>query len=211
MGSETASTPHAGRVAGILLAAGTSSRMGENKLLLDVGGEPLVARVARQAKAGGLDPLVVVLGHEAERARAALAGFDCVPIVNLDYASGQPSSVAAGIAALPEDVSAAMILLADMPFVSGAMVAALVDRLRASGAPLVVSRYGDVQAPPALYTRALFGELSTMTDGRCGREVIARHRDEAEAIVWPAERLADLDTPEDLAEVRALAARLEPA
>jgi molybdenum cofactor cytidylyltransferase len=197
------------RIAGILLAAGTSSRMGENKLLLEIGGEPLVARTTRRALAGGLDPLVVVVGHEAAHVRAALAGVDCRVVVNPDFLSGQPSSVAAGIAALPDEAAAAMILLADMPLVSAAMVRGLVERRRESGARLAVSRYGYVQAPPALYDRSLFGELSRMTDGRCGREVIARHRDEAEFVVWPAERLADLDTPSDLARVRALAAELD--
>ena len=205
---ERASAERGIRVAGILLAAGTSSRMGENKLLLEVGGEPLVARVARRAVAGGLDPLVVVLGHDAAPVRAALAGVECLPIVNDDFASGQPSSVAAGIASLPADAEAVMILLADMPFVSPAMVRDLVARRRESGARLVVSRYGEVQAPPAIYDRSLFGELSRMSDGRCGREVIARHRDEAEAVVWPEERLADLDVPGDLERVRALAAEL---
>jgi molybdenum cofactor cytidylyltransferase len=190
------------RVAGILLAAGTSSRMGTNKLLLEIAGEPVVARAARQALDGGLDPLVVVLGFEAEATRAALAGVDCVAVVNGDYASGQPSSVAAGIAALPTDVDATMILLADMPFVSSEMIARLIERFQTSGAPIAISRYGEVQAPPALYDRTLFDELSHMTDGRCGREVIARHRDEAVALVWPEERLADLDTPGDLAAVR---------
>lgn len=201
----------AASVAGIVLAAGTSSRMGENKLALVIGGETLLYRVARQARAAGLDPLVVVLGHEAERARALLAGVECTPIENPDYASGQPSSVAAGIAALPPEVEAVVILLGDMPFVSAAMLRALLERRRATGARLVISRYGEVQAPPALYDRALFAELSRMSDGRCGREVIARHRDEAETLVWPEDRLADLDVPDDLARVRALAATLDPA
>lgn len=199
------------RIAGILLAAGTSSRMGENKLLLEIGGEPLLCRVARQALAGGLEPLVVVLGHEAERARALLAGVDCATVENPAYASGQPSSVAAGIAALPPGIDAAMILLADMPFVSPAMIRSLVERRITGGARLVISRYGEIQAPPALYDRSLFAELSNMTDGRCGREVIARHRDEAEALVWPSDRLADLDLPDDLARVRALAAAFDSA
>lgn len=202
------------RIAGILLAAGTSSRMGDNKLLLEIGGEPLVRRVARQALAGGLEPLVVVLGHEASRVRDALVDTDCRIVVNQEYISGQPSSVAAGIAALPRGVggvTAAMILLADMPFVSPQIVRGLVERRRESGARLVVSRYGEIQAPPALYDWSLFAELSHMTDGRCGREVIARHREEAEVLGWPAERLADLDTPDDVARVRALAASLDSA
>jgi molybdenum cofactor cytidylyltransferase len=185
--------------------------MGFNKLLLTMRGETLLHRAARQALEGGLQPLVVVLGHEAEKARAALARLDCQPVVNPDWTAGQPSSVAAGIAALPADVDAAMILLADMPFVSPAIVRGLVDRRAASGARLVVSRYGGVQAPPAIYERSLFAELSNMSDGRCGREVIARHRDEASAIEWAARRIDDLDVPADLARAGALAPHSSPA
>ena len=203
--------PARSRVAGILLAAGTSSRMGTNKLLLEIGGQPLVARVARAALAGGIDPLVVVLGHDPMPVRDALARINCHFVVNPEHLTGQSSSVAAGIAGLPADIAAAMVLLADMPFVSAEMVRGLLERRRESGARLVISRYGEVQAPPALYERSLFGELSRMSDGRCGREVIARHREEAEAMIWPEERLADLDMPADVERVRALAAALDSA
>jgi CTP:molybdopterin cytidylyltransferase MocA len=68
-------------------------------------------------------------------------------------------------------------------------------------APLVISDYAGVEAPPMLYDRALFGELAAMDDGRCGKQVVRRHRHEAEVLAWPAEALTDLDTPEDLARV----------
>ena len=94
-------TEPAGRVAGVVLAAGSSSRLGRNKLLLDVGGEALVRRTVRRAVAAGLDPVVVVVGHEAERVTAELAGVPCRLVVNPDHASGQSSSLQAGIAAVP--------------------------------------------------------------------------------------------------------------
>jgi molybdenum cofactor cytidylyltransferase len=191
-------------VAGLLLAAGTSSRMGSNKLLFDVEGESLLRRAARRALAGGLDPLLVVVGHEAERAGEELAGLSCRTVQNPLYERGITSSLLAGMAALPPAVDAAMVLLADMPFVSPAMIGELVSRYRAGRAPLVVSSYAGIDAPPMLYDRALFAELRAMTDG-CGKQVVQRHRQEAEVVPWPAAALADLDLPEDYARLRAAA------
>jgi molybdenum cofactor cytidylyltransferase len=190
-------------VAGILLAAGTSSRMGSNKLLFELQGETLLRRSARQALAGGLSPLLVVLGHQADRARRELDGLPCEVTVNPAYEQGISSSLQAGVAALPAGCRAAMVLLADMPHVTTAMIAGLVARYRATGAQLVISDYEGVNAPPMLYDRSLFGELQTMTGGGCGRQVVKRHRGEAEVVAWPVAALADLDVPDDYARIQA--------
>ena len=192
----------AGPVAGILLAAGTSSRMGCNKLLFELGGESVLRGAARRALAGGLSPLLVVLGHQAERTRQELDGLACQAVINPDYDQGITSSLRAGVSALPPGVPAAMVLLADMPRVSAEMIAGLVARYRATGAPLVISDYEGVNAPPMLYDRRLFDELRAMTGGGCGRQVVKRHRTEAEMVRWPAATLADLDVPEDYARMR---------
>ncbi len=187
-----------GTVAGVVLAAGASTRMGENKLFLRVEGETLLRRVVRRAIASGLDPVIVVLGHEADRAAWELGDLACRRVKNPDYASGQHTSFRAGIAAVPDSAPAAVILLADMPHVDESMIAALIERYRASDRPLVISEYGGVHAPPTLYDRSLFAEIAAMTGDGCGRQVVKRHRGEAEAVSWPAERLADLDVPEDV-------------
>jgi len=193
----------AGSVAGILLAAGSSARMGRNKLLLTFGGESVLRRAARRAVAV-LDPVIVVLGREADRMRAELAGLPCRAVVSRQYARGMRASLRAGLAAVPADAPAAVILLADMPLVTSAMINALVDRFRASRAPLVISRYGDAVAPPHLYARPLLTELAR-AEGR-GREVIRRHQGEAEVLSWPATALTDLDVPADRDRVEALLA-----
>lgn len=189
-------------IAGIQLAAGTSSRMGSNKLLLTVDGESLVRRAARRALAGGLAPLMVVLGHQAGRVAEELRGLPCETVLNPDFASGITSSLAAGVAALPATARAAVVLLSDMPHVTAEMIATLVGRYRASAAPLVVSDYAGVDAPPMLYDRALFAELAAMAGGSCGKQVVKRHRGEAEVVHWPAVALADLDLPADYARLQ---------
>jgi molybdenum cofactor cytidylyltransferase len=191
------------RVAGVLLAAGLSSRMGHNKLFVELGGKTLLRRAAETAAAAGLDPILVVLGHERERAQAELAGFPCTQVFNGDYALGINTSLKAGIAALPGEVAAAVVMLADMPFVSVEMVRELVARWRKAQTPLAVSLYGEVVAPPTLYGKALFPELRALEGEGCGKRVVKRHRAEALELAWPASALTDLDVPDDVVQVRA--------
>jgi molybdenum cofactor cytidylyltransferase len=191
------SLDRSGPVAGILLAAGTSSRMGSNKLLFELGGESVLRGAARRALAGGLAPLLVVLGHQEEKARAELDGLPCQIVINPLYEQGINSSVQTGVAALPTEAQAVVVMLADMPFVTAEMIAGLITSYRSTEAPLVISDYEGVNAPPMLYDRSLFDELLTMTGEGCGRQVVKRHRNEAEVLPWPAAALSDLDVPED--------------
>ena len=190
-------------MAGVVLAAGASNRMGQNKMLFQLDGESLLRRAVNRAVAAGLDPVVVVLGYEADRAYGELAGLTCRPVVNPDYARGINVSLRTGIAALPERAVAAVVLLADMPFVTARMIAMLVERYRETTAPLVISDYAGVHAPPALYDRSLFAELGAMEGEGCGKQVVKRHLGEALAVPWPAAALADIDLPDDYERVRA--------
>lgn len=191
-------TAAARKIAGVLLAAGMSSRMGQNKLFLSLGDRTVLERAVATAIEAGLDPLVVVVGHEADRVRAALDGSPAALVFNPDHARGQNTSLAAGARALPPDADAAVVMLADMPRVDAAMIRALVAAFRDGQAPLVVSRYGDVVAPPILYGAPLFAELRALHGEQCGKAVIRRHRGEEVELAWPVDRLCDLDTPEDV-------------
>jgi molybdenum cofactor cytidylyltransferase len=189
------------RVAGVVLAAGLSSRMGRNKLLLDLGGKSVVRRAAEKALAAELAPVLVVVGHERERVEAELRGLPCLPVVNEEYASGMNTSLRTGIAAVPDDCAGAVVLLADMPLVTVTMLRALCEAFAKGDAPLVVSTFGDVLAPPMLYGRALFPELRALTADACGKRVVKEHRGEAAELAWPASALADLDLPADVDRV----------
>ena len=198
------------RIAGIVLAAGSSTRMGRNKLLLDVGGETLVRRAVRLATEAGLDPVILVTGRFREAVEREVEGLDCTPTFNPDHETGIQTSVACGVAAAPEACGAAVVLLSDMPFVTARMVRTLVERHAETGAPLVASRYGgEVNAPPILYGRGLFGEVSRMKAG-CGREVVRRHHERAIHVEWPVDRLRDLDRPDDYASARRAFAGVGP-
>jgi molybdenum cofactor cytidylyltransferase len=186
-----------GPVAAVVLAAGASTRFGRNKLLLKLSGESLVRRAAKAALEAGLDPVVVVLGHDAGRVRGELGGLAVRIVVNPDHARGMNTSLRAGVAALPNECSAAVVHLADMPHVGAAMLARLVATFAETGAPLVASDYGGVHAPPTLYARALFPELGGAEGDGCGKRVVRRHEAEAVRVPWPAETLADVDREED--------------
>ena len=195
-----------GPVAGILLAAGTSSRMGSNKLLLELDGESVVRGAVRRALAGGLSPVLVVLGHEPDTVRQEIEDLPCRCVLNPLYEQGINASLGRGVEAVPPEARAAMVVLADMPFVSPEMIAAMLARYRATTALLVVSDYAGVNAPPIVYDRDLFPELLATTGEGCGREVVRRHRGEAEVATWPAAALADLDVPEDYDRLEAMTA-----
>jgi len=189
-------------VAGVVLAAGSSTRMGRNKVLLPLHGEPLVRRVVRAAVEAGLSPVLVVLGPDADLVRAALAGLPYDPVPNPRHALGMSTSLDAGIAAVPEGALAAVVLLADMPFVDTAMIRAVVAR-HGEGSRLASARYGGVPAPPTLYGRSLFPELRGGEGEGRGREVVRRHAEEVAFVDFPASALEDVDEAKDLERARA--------
>jgi len=190
------------RAAGVILAAGASRRMGTNKMLLELAGESLVRRAAKRALGAGLSPVVVVIGHEADRLRAELKDLPLEFAVNPDYTGPTSGSLHQGLNKLGPDVNAAVIMLGDMVRVTAETLAMLIAAARGTAAPLVVSRYGDVTAPPLLFRRTLFGELLAWTGEGCGKAVVQAHKHEAMYVDRPEALLADVDTPEDFEALR---------
>lgn len=175
--------------------------MGRNKMLLDVDGAPMVRRAVLVARDAGLAPIVVVVGSDEARVRDALDGIECTFAVNSDFTGPTSGSLHAGLHALPDDVSATVILLADMIRVTTPMLTALLQANSAGDAPLGASRYGDVLAPPLLFRRALWRELLAWHGEGCGKAVVTAHQHEAEIHDWPADALRDVDTPDDYREL----------
>jgi molybdenum cofactor cytidylyltransferase len=188
-------------VAGVVLAAGTSSRYGDaNKLLDRVDGEPIVARSARIYRDAAVDPVVVVVGHEAERVRGALP--DGVRAVhNPDYATGQASSVRAGIGAVADaSADAAVVGLGDMPFVRAETVTTLARAFRAgAGDPLAAAVDGQ-RGNPVCFGSRWFDELRNVDGDVGGREILLTAS--GAALVETDDRgvRRDVDRPPDLPE-----------
>lgn len=190
------------RIGAVVLAAGASTRMGRNKLLLPVEGEPMVHRTVRRVLDAGCDPVVVVAGHEGARVREALGALDVTFAESPDPTGPTSASLHAGLRALPEDVDAVLVMLADMVHVTAPMMRALRDGLVSYNAPLGVSRYGDVLAPPLAFRRALWPELLAWHGEGCGKAVVRAHQAEAQMHDWPVDALQDVDTPDDYDAVR---------
>jgi len=190
-------------IAALVLAAGRAVRMGSPKLLLPVGGEALLARVLRAARASRCDDVLVVVGAGAEDITAAAREAGARAVLNPRYAEGMGTSVAAGIAALPDECEAVVVLLGDQPFVGPEIINALIDAHRDTGRPLVASRYGTVRGAPMLIGRDLFDEARAL-DGDVGARVLLRRHPELVAEVDVGEGPAswDVDTPDDLERVR---------
>jgi CTP:molybdopterin cytidylyltransferase MocA len=186
-----------GGVAGIVLAAGASSRMGRPKMLLPVGGGTLLAAVAQALLDSGLEKVVVVLGCEADQVNRS-AGLPDDPrlrvAVNADWPSGMASSLRRGIDECGE-AAAALVALGDQAGITAERVRRIVSAWR-PGVPLVVPVSRGRAGHPVLFDRALWDELRSLSGDVGGREVVKRHLEDA--VVVPAEPLADLDTEEDL-------------
>lgn len=193
------------RIAGIILAAGTSSRMGQPKQLLDWVGRPLVRAIVETALAARLDEVIVVTRCADDEVAAALADLPVRIAPNPLAAAGQSTSLHTGIAALSPDVAAAIVLLGDQPFITTAIIDALLGVWRAARAPIVAPVFAGTRGNPVLFDRSVFTELLTIEGDQGARGVIARSPSRVHYVHFDDDRpLLDIDTPEAYARARAL-------
>jgi len=199
-------SPRAKRIAAVILAAGRSTRMGgPNKLLAEIARRPLVRIAAEAALASRADPVIVVTGHQRAEIEKALAAMPVRLVHNPEFAKGLGTSLKAGIAAVPTQAEAAIVLLGDMPRVD----APLLNRLIASfdpdrGALVVVPTFEGKRGNPVLWSRRFFPDLMAIEGDVGARHLIGRY---GEAVVEvPVEGEAafdDVDTPEALVGIKA--------
>jgi molybdenum cofactor cytidylyltransferase len=187
-------------VAALVLAAGQSSRMGgTNKLLAGVDGVPMLLRAVNAALASKASSVTVVLGHEAERAEALLAGRRVNFVRNPDFAEGMSTSLRAGIAALPAEVEAAVVLLADMPRVSAVHVDRLIDAFEAQRPAIVVPQRNGRRGNPILWPRAFFAAMQNVAGDQGARGVLEANAGRIRFVDIDDDAIhADVDTPDDL-------------
>jgi molybdenum cofactor cytidylyltransferase len=185
--------------AGLVLAAGSSRRMGRPKQLLPVAGRPLLEMVVAAANASSLDEVVVVLGGSAEEIREGVDLGRARVVYNPGHLEGLGSSIRAGLASLDGRVDRAMVILGDQPAVSAELFDRLLELQASSGLPSAALRFGDLLHPPVVLDRSLFGDLASL-EGDVGCRAVIRGRPELVAAL-PAEtdgnHPIDVDTPED--------------
>jgi len=193
-------SPARSRVAALVLAAGLSSRMGENKLLVDVGGRPMVARVVDAVLESAARPVVVVTGHQEAAVRAALAGRAVVFASNPEPAAGLSSSLRAGLHGVGE-VDGALVCLGDMPWVRGRDLDALIAAFDpAAGRAICVPHHHGRRGNPILWAARYFPEMMRLAGDTGAKHLLEEHADETHAVeVGDAGVLLDVDTREALA------------
>jgi molybdenum cofactor cytidylyltransferase len=186
-------------IAGVILAAGSSSRLGRPKLLLPLHGEPLIRHTVRRALQSSLDEVIVVVGHEGEAVSAAIADLPVEIVPNPDSALGQSTSVVAGIEALAEPHAAVVFLLGDQPGIDPQAIDALIAAWKASHAPIVAPRYRDTIGNPVLFDRRIFPELRALGGDVGARAIIRKYQAKGELELVPVDASAppDVDTEED--------------
>lgn len=193
------------RVAGIILAAGGSGRMGQPKQLLDWFGKPFVRVVTETALASGLWPVLVVTGAAHAQTEAALAGLPVQIVRNDLWEQGQSTSVRAAMEAMipgPDAPLAAMFLLVDQPQVSVRLVKTLLDTYASTLSPIVAPLVDDRRGNPVVFGLRTFDALRGTTGDAGGRQVFSRFR--VQYVPWlDAAAGMDVDTPEDYAKLLA--------
>ena len=190
--------------AGIILAAGESTRFGSPKQLLDWKGKPFVRQVAETALQAGLWPVVVVTGYRAADIESALNGLPVTIAYNPDYQQGQGTSIRAGVASLSGKVGAAVFLLADQPQIPVEVIRALVEShgrdMQTILAPLVLE---ERRANPVLFDRDTFPDLLQLKGDVGGRAIFDKHR--VEYLPWHDDiLLLDVDNPQDYDRLKEL-------
>lgn len=189
-----------GSIAGIVLASGMSHRFGvANKLLAEVSGVPVIRRSTVAYVSAALQPIVVVVGYQADAVRRVLSGLPVAFVNNPEFEKGQSQALVRGLAALPDRTEAAVIGVGDQPWLQSDTIGQIVTAWRRSRAPIVAPLYDGERGNPVLFARALFGELAAVEGDVGGRPVIAAHLDQ---VVWVSARdiaqAADIDVPADL-------------
>lgn len=196
-----------GPIAGVLLAAGLSTRMGQPKQLARLAGRPLCQYAAQALADAGHASLLAVIppGEVGAQIREALDGLGFEFVVNPEPARGLASSFRAAVGALPAGLAGVNFALADMPLVTAGVHRALLTVFRESGAPVVLAEYGEAQgavrAPPHLLRADLLDGVRAAPDADHGpRGLIQTWRAQAQVLHFPAALLLDVDTPEALAQ-----------
>jgi molybdenum cofactor cytidylyltransferase len=188
-------------ITAVVLAAGSASRFGSQKLLAPFHGAPLVRRTVENVLASRVSNTVVVIGCDGEAVRGALATLPVRFVTNPDFRGGLSTSLRAGVEAIDPSAFGAIIVLGDQPGVTADILDRLIEEGQRSGRPIVVPEYAGTRGNPVLFDATLFSELQRIEGDQGARAVIARDPTRVVTVLFPFEMPADVDTPDDYARL----------
>ncbi|MCK5162639.1 MAG: nucleotidyltransferase family protein [Desulfobacula sp.] len=186
------------KIAGIILAAGSSLRMGKTKQLLPFGSSTLLGQVVQNAKDSALNEIIVVLGHGADEIEKAIDLSGTKVVRNTEYSKGHSTSLIKGLENISSICDAAMFLLGDQPLVTAAIINRLIDACKTSDAPIIIPYCNDIRGNPVIFAKSLFHRLKSLI-GDTGPRVLFNEFQESILKVPIADEaiLVDVDTMDD--------------
>lgn len=186
-----------GNTAGVILAAGGSTRFGIPKQLLLFGRNTFIEQVTETCINARLSPIIVVLGNEAKEIKKVLDRFEgqIEVIENKEWKSGQSSTLRIAISSI-HNSNSTLFLLSDQPQISNDLIMSLIDSFKVHDSDIVAPFVGEKRANPVLFSNKLYKELANLNGDEGGRQLFGNHR--VDRLNWQDERiLIDVDTPED--------------
>ncbi len=189
-------------ISAIVLAAGLSSRMHKNKLLLPYRGKPIVEHVVRALENSQVGEMVIVIGHEAEKIREALRDYSVKWVLNEQYSKGMSSSLKAGVQAISSSAEGMLISLGDQPLVSAAEIDLLIDAFKQSGKKIIVPVFEAKRGNPVLFHCQYKEEMMKIQGDKGGRDLLKTNAAEVFAVEMPTDHvLRDIDLPADYEKI----------
>ncbi len=186
------------RVAGIILAAGSSSRMGRPKQLLSFRESTVIECVADSALKSSLSKVVVVLGHREDEMRPLLAERDVTVVLNSDFKRGQSSSIQVGLDTVRHDVDAVLFLLGDQPLITPETIDCLLAAYAKSPGPIVMPLFNGKRGNPVLFDRQTFDRIDALSGDIGARVLFQEYADQIVEVPFhdPSVHF-DIDTEQD--------------
>jgi molybdenum cofactor cytidylyltransferase len=181
----------------LLLAAGASTRLGQAKQLVKIGSRTLLERTCDVALTIENQGVIVVLGAHCEAIKPAVEHLPVQILVNENWQAGMGSTIACGMAQLPSDANAVLLLLCDQPLVTTELLEELMGKYRENTGQIIASAYGGSFGPPAVFGQQYFSELSALNGQEGAKKLMERHRERLLLVDFPKGEM-DVDTEEDL-------------
>jgi molybdenum cofactor cytidylyltransferase len=187
-------------IAILLLAAGSSSRLGRSKQLVSIKGQPLLLKSMNAAIETGIENIIVVLGANEEAHRQVIKGTGIHMVVNTDWKKGMGNSLKAGLSYLLQQLpraEAVITMVCDQPLINSDHLIKLVSEYKSSESVIVASFYQGMAGVPVLFHRTLFSELLSMPDEAGAKKILQQHRELIQMVPFPGGEI-DIDTEDDL-------------
>ncbi len=193
--------------AGLILAAGMSTRMGQPKQLITIDGRSIVERVTEAALASRLDSVVLILGHQAEDIIKHLGDMCSHPklliVTNEDFEAGMSTSIHLGLSHIRDKYNSVMILLGDLPLLSCSIIDTILDAFHISDKPICLPIRNGQKGHPVCLGKLFFNDLMTLEGDLGARNIILNNKDAVNLVEVDEDGCYfDIDTPQDLVQFR---------